>query len=132
MTTTNDNSNHDSNHGVGHHLIRQPVGSSPGQVHLPVCAPLERRPFSGVPDMAPKLKTEFVDGPSRAQLLMHLHVKAPVPAETESGAEPGGILIPGKPLTAMLGGNDHAANPYDLSTILSNVNKDQKGERTGT
>ena len=55
-TTTNDNSNHDSNHRVGHHLLRQPVGSSPGQAHLPVCAPPERRPFSGVPKMALELR----------------------------------------------------------------------------
>ena len=40
-----------------------------------------------------KFKTEFVDGSSRAHLLMNRHIKAPVPAGcSDGGAEPGGMI----------------------------------------
>ena len=134
-TTTNDSSNHNSRHGVGHHFLWQPVGSSRGQAHPPVCAPPERKPFSGVPDMVLELKTAFMDGSSRAQILMHRHVKAPVPAETESGAEPGGMIYRAPPLLNVAGtGNSDPQQPHGqrskILPVLNQEHQERKDQET--
>ena len=76
-----------------------------------------------------KLKTEFVDGTSRAQLLMNRHIKAPVPpGSSNRGVEPGGICIPGASTHVAPGGCTRAANPSD-SFPLPPDNTDPGGRK---
>ena len=58
-------------------------------------APARRKIRRAVPDGVLKFKAEFVYESNRAQLPMNRHIKATVPAEVESGAEPGGMIYTG-------------------------------------
>ena len=61
---------------------------------------------------------------------MNRHVKAPVPAEAESGAEPGGIHIPGNLSNATPGGGACAQYPMANSLRLdpSKDSRQQEGK----